>query len=169
MKTFAIVTFCFLLIMPAQKQKPAQLELGAEVKQEFIQEKKTKELYMTHPSQLRPFIRQEIDGVGYVIAYDEESRKVKYITTNDKDFTTDEGLRVGNFIELTKDEIIAYPGWEIRGPANKDGWHPVVGFLDKVTIMKEAKRVTTDIEQIWKLDPSDRFQVMVIGFSKGGN
>ena len=169
MKAFAIATFCFLLIMPVQKQKPAQLELGAEVKPEFIQEKKTKELYMTHPSQLRPFIRQEIDGVSYVIAYEEESRKVKYITTNDKDFTTDEGLQVGNFIELTKGEIIAYPGWEIRGPANKDGWHPVVGFLDKVTIMKESNRVTTDIEQIWKLNPSDRFQVMVIGFSKGGD
>src|SRR5262245_63943409 len=169
MKTFAIVTFCFLLIMPAQKQKPALLELGAEVKPEFIREKKTLELYMTHPAQLRPFIRQEIDGVSYVIAYVEESRKVKYITTDDKDFTTDEGLRVGNFIELTKDEIIAYPGWEIRGPANKDGWHPVVGFAEKVTIMKEAKEATTDMKQIWKLNPSDRFKVKIVGFSKGGN
>jgi hypothetical protein len=79
MKTFAIATatFCFLLIVQAQKQKPAQLELDAEVKPEFIQKKKTKWLYMTHPGQLRPFIEQKIDGVVYVIAYDEESRKVK--------------------------------------------------------------------------------------------
>jgi hypothetical protein len=168
MKTFAIVTFCFLLIIPAQKQKPVQLELGAEVKPELIQEKKIIELYMTHPGQLRPFIIQEIDGVSYVIAYDKESRKVKYITTDDKDFATDEGLQIGNFIELTKNEIIAYPGWEIRGPANKDGWHPVVGFLRKVTIMKEAKEAMIDMEQIWKLNPTDRFQVKIVGFSKGG-
>lgn len=73
MKTFAIATFCFLLIMPPQKQKPAQLESDAEVKPEFIQEKKTEGLYMTHPGQLRPFIEQEIDGAVYVIAYDKES------------------------------------------------------------------------------------------------
>jgi hypothetical protein len=76
---------------------------------------------------------------------------------------------VGDFIELTKDEIIPYPGWEIRGPADKDGWHPVVGFDGKVTIMKEAEEVTTDMRQIWKLNPSDRLRVKVICFSKGGN
>ena len=165
MKTFAVVAICFLL-MPAQ-EPDIKLEIGSVLKPEFIP-RTTNELCMTHPGQLRPFIRHETNKVNYVIAYDDETRKIKYIKTNDEDFKTTEGLQVGKYIDVTRDKVRAYPGWEVRGPANKEGWHPVIGFLDKVTILREGKEEELNIKQTWASNPTERLRVKVLSFSKGG-
>lgn len=90
------------------------MRIGAVLKSKHVPKKST-ELYMTHPGQLRPFITKKIDGVDYVIAYEEKSRRIKYITTSDEHFTTVKGLQIGNYVDVVKDQIIAYPGWEIAG------------------------------------------------------
>lgn len=156
MKAFVAVTLCLfsLAFVPQEKIK---LEVGAKLNRKYIPKKVTDRIF-THPSQLRPFIERTIDGVKYIIAYDEKNREIRYIHTTDKNFRTASGLQVGSEIPLKRDQLQIYPGWEIRAPITSDGWFPVVGFdlptgYDLVNAFKDAETK----------------MVTIVGFSKGGN
>ena len=89
-----------LLLIPQLaeiKNLDIKLEPGA-VLAAWHTPKKTTRLIATHPSQLRPYIEVTIEDVDYLIAYDEKTRKIKYIVTSDKDFRTKKGLKVGDYI-----------------------------------------------------------------------
>jgi len=157
MKTILMV-IAFLLAASAAQKPEVKPEIGSVLSKTLIP-KKQNNLLLTHPAQLRPYIERKIDGVKYAIAYDEDSRKIVYIFTNDEHFRTKDGLKVGQHIDLTSEQITRYPGWEIRGPKGKDGWNPIIGYdlPEANPVLKESfergKTVTVRIE----------------AFSKGGN
>lgn len=114
---------------------------------------------MTHPGQTRPFIDPSIDGIKYIIAFDEKTREIKYIYTNDKNFRTANGLRVSSEIPLTRAQIEIIPYWEIRAPVTPDGWYPVVGH--------DLPMLGFDLDASFK--GNETRMVSITGFSKGGN
>lgn len=81
------------------------------------------------PSQTYPCVLGlKVDGVKFnTVGYDSATKRVKYLITSDPRFRTKEGLQVGDWIEISENQVIAYPGWNIYGPRTKDGWHIVVG------------------------------------------
>ena len=115
---------------------------------------------------MRPYIERNINGVDYIIAFSRETREIRYITTNDEDFRTANGLHVGSYVEVSRDEISAYPGWEIRAPRTEDGWYPVIGFVGVMTILREGREFQINVTE---LEPSRAVMAKVIRFSKGGN
>jgi hypothetical protein len=164
MKLWCLAVFLLSIVAPLQ-QSSIKLEIGAKLKKRDFP-KTSRKLYMTHPAQMRPYIEKNIDGVDYIIAYDEKSRVIKYITTNDEDFRTANGLRVGSYIEVSKEEVIAYPGWEIRAPQTSDGWYPIIGFVDEITISIDGRDDKVNVEG---LEANVKVKAEVIRFSKGGN
>jgi hypothetical protein len=157
METFVALTLClFALLMPPQAT--VKLEIGAKLNRRLLPER-VKELTATHPSQLRPFIRQTISGVEFLIAYDVKTRKIKYIHTTDKNFRTADGLGVFSEIPLKREQLKVYPGWEIRAPITSDGWYPVAGV--------DLPHLGIDLAGSFKGDETR--MVTIVGFSKGGN
>jgi hypothetical protein len=156
MKAFVALALCLfsLTFVPQEKTK---LEIGAKLSRKYIPKKVTEQI-ATHPSQFRPFIKRTIDGVEYIIAYDEKNREIKYIHTTDKNFRTASGLRVGSEIPLKREQLVVYPSWEIRAPKTSDGWYPVVGV---------DLPIGYDLVGAFKDDETK--MVTIIGFSKGGN
>lgn len=97
----SVLCLVVLLVAP---QTAIKLEIGTKLNRKYIPKKATK-LIATHPSQLRPFIERTIDGVKYVIAYDEKTREIKYIHTTDKKFRTVDGLRVLGELSLKREQL----------------------------------------------------------------
>jgi hypothetical protein len=139
-------------------------EIGSKLSKKDIPADPT-ELWMTHPVQMRPFITRTIDDVKYVIAYDEEMRRVRYITTSDSNFKTRNGLSIGQFVEVSPSQISAFPGWEVHAPLTKDGWIPVIGFLNRVTILSDGFEKTLDVKELGE----ERVKCKATAFMKGGN
>jgi hypothetical protein len=159
------ITAMLLLAVAPLHQSNIKLEIGAKLKKKDIPKDSTN-LYMTHPAQLRPYIERNINGVDYVIAYDRESRRIKYIATHDEEFKTADGLKIGSDVEVSEGQVIAYPGWEVRGQATKDGWYPVVGFDGGMMVLAEAGNMPMRVAE---LRPGRKIKVKIISFSKGGN
>lgn len=170
MKTTSLVLALFLTMfvtVGAVQKTDIELEVGAKLPAKYIP-KNNRKLYMTHSAQLRPFIVQEIEGITYIIAYDEKDSVIKYISSNDKEFKSEDGLRTSDYIEVQADQVIAYPGWEIRGPVNKKGWQPLLGFVSKMTVLDNGK----DTELILvehRLPAGKSVKAKIIGFVKGSN
>ena len=139
-------------------QSDIKLEIGAKLDRKLIP-RKIIQITATSPGQLRPYIQRTIDGVTYIISFDEKTRKIKYIHTSDKNFRAANGLRVGSNISVAKNEIVSYPGWEIRAPITSDGWYPVVGYD-----MPKLGGISEDTFR-----KSDTAKLTVVGFSRGGN
>lgn len=156
MKAFVVLALC-LFSFASVPQGKIKLEVGAKLNRKYIPKKVT-EYTATHPSQMRPFIKRTVDGVEYIIAYDEKSREIKYIHTTDKNFRTEGGLRVGSEIPLKREQLVVFPSWEIRAPITSGGWYPVVG--DDLPIGYDV---------VGALKDGETKMVTIIGFSKGGN
>jgi len=126
MKMLASFAITLLLLAPSL-QSDIKLEVGAKLPRKYVPRKITQQI-ATHPSQFRPYIHKTIADVDYLIAFDEKTREIHYIHTDDKDFRTVNGLRVGSAITFTREQLDIIPSWEIRAPATPDGWYPVVGM-----------------------------------------
>ena len=158
-----MMKYCLLLVLlipqlAEVKNLDIKLEPGAELAEWHVP-KEPRRLISTHPSQLRPYIEVTIEKVDYVIAYDEKTRRIKYISTEDEDFRTKKGLKVGDYIKLKRDEIVVFPSWEIRGPKTSDGWFPIIGV--------DAPGMNPVSEETFKENKT--LKARIIGFSKGGN
>jgi hypothetical protein len=138
-----------------------KLEIGSNIDREYLPDS-LNHFILTHPSQFRPYIEVTIHNVDYIIAFNEKTLEIKYIYTDDKDFKTVQGLKVGSEISLTKDDIIIYPGWDVCSKNSYDGWYPIVGYNfsnnDSTTFI--SKETFKDLS-------SKSFKIL--GFSKGGN
>jgi hypothetical protein len=166
MKLLLLFTASLLLFtFSSAQQSNFVLKVGAKLEKKYIPKKKFN-FYMTHSSQLRPFIKRKIDNVKYVIAFDEKSREIKYISTHDKHFTSIDGLKVDDYLEFSIEDAYIYPGWEIRASALKDDWIPLIGFNDKMTITSKDKDMLVDVETI---EPKTKVKAKIIGFVKGAN
>jgi hypothetical protein len=155
MKVTASV-MALLLVSGFAPQASFKLEVGAKLDRKYVPKKLTKQI-MTHPGQMRPFIERSVEGVKYVIAFDSESREIKYINTRDPNFRTSDGLRVGSEMPVKRQQLDVYPGWEIRAPVTSDGWYPVVGTdlsigFDLLGSFKESETKFVRIDSFSKGD-----------------
>jgi hypothetical protein len=146
-----------LSVFTPMLQSDIKLEIGAKLPRKYIPRKITQQI-ATSPSQGRPYVRKTIADVDYIIAFNEESREIRYIQTYDKDFRTVNGLQVGSEITFTREQLDIFPSWEIRAPATPDGWYPVVAhdipmlggdFVDK---LKDGEPATMTIGSFSKGD-----------------
>jgi hypothetical protein len=166
MKITALVVALFLTFGAAQKAA-FKLEVGSVLPAKYVPKHNLK-LYMTHSAQLRPYIEREVTGVRYVIAYDEKSHVIKYISTLDRRFTSADGLRVGGYVEVNNEQVRVYPGWEIRGPEDMDGWQPLIGFNSEMTVLNEGKDTKIEVGRN-RLESKQPVKAKIIAFVKGGN
>jgi hypothetical protein len=164
----SILLALLLFVFTSIQKGEIKLEIGSVLSAKLVP-KKNRKLYMTHSAQLRPYIERTVAGISYIIAYDEKTREITYISTKDKNFKTVENLQVGSFVELNRKEISAYPGWEVRGLETKDGWETLLGFDNKVTVLRDGAEVQIDPEVDTALQAGQTAKVKVTGFVKGSN
>ena len=145
-----------------------QLDLGDRLISTQIPKHGTTDCAAT-PSQTYPCVLGlEAGGVKFnAVGYDSKTKRVKYLMTSNAQFRTKEGLRVGDWIDVSEDQIVSISGWKIYGPKTKDGWHIVLGsallgetvqFQDGTVIVPSAPRS----------DPPRLGKVQIRGFEKGG-
>ncbi len=153
-------SFCFC-------QSDLKLDIGSKIEKRFLPDS-TNNFILTNPSQFRPYIQIKKDSVEYTIAYDKESLEIKYIHTTDKNFRTPNGYTINSKLSLTKNEILIYPGWEIRSTISFDGWYPVIGY-DLPDIISKKDTIRMNPLTIKSFVSSSYETFKIIGFSKGGN
>jgi hypothetical protein len=161
--TLASSAFLFLPIATF-----GQLDLGDRLTRAQILKNKNVECAAT-PSQTYPCVEYMIDkGIVFsTVGYDSKTKRIKYLYTSDEHFRTKEGLKVGDWIKVSEDQVIPVASWYIYGPKTKDGWHIIVGstliaekvqFQDGTVIYPSAPR--TGLARVGK--------VQIRGFDKGG-
>lgn len=166
MKITALIVALFLTIVALQKAD-IKLEVGSELPAKYVPKNNPKQ-YMTHSAQFRPYIEQNVAGVRYVIAYDKKNHVIKYISTDDKQFKSADGLQVGGYVEVNDEQVEAYPGWEIRGPKDKDGWQPLIGFNSEMTVLDGSNDTRIELKQ-YRLAAGQQVKAKIIAFVKGDN
>ena len=158
-----------LFTLGVSQEEEINLEIGSVLPAKYVP-KESRNLYMTHSAQLRPFVERKVGGIKYTIAYVEGSREIKYISTHDKRFRTSSGLRVGGYVEVRGAEAEVYPGWEIRGPDGEDGWQPIIGFDDEMTILSGGRDATLKLPPTqYRLESERPVRAKIRGFVKGSN
>jgi hypothetical protein len=81
----------------------------------------------TAPAQSRPFIKRVVGGIKYMIAYDDETHRIKFIHTVDRAFQTKNGLRVGYQIKVSRKQITGgCCGWYTFAGSTPDGWDIII-------------------------------------------
>ena len=162
---FAII----LLTFGAYQKLEQPPEIGSKLPSKDVPKKNINH-YMTHSGQFRPYITKQLNDVEYVIAYDEKTREVKYLTTDDPDFKNAKGLKVGDYIEVKGNDVVAFPGWEVRGPEDGNGWHPMIGFDSEVTVLRDGKDFKLKLGPRQFHLPADQVEkARIIAFVKGSN
>ena len=165
MKISGLIVVLFVTFGALQKAD-IKLEVGARLPAEYVPTNNQK-LYMTHSSQLRPYIEREVEGFKYIIAYDGKTHVIKYISTHDTRVKTADSLQVGDYVEVSDEQVEVYPGWEIRGPKDKDGWQPLIGFNSEMTVLDGGKDTKIELKE-YRL-PKQPVKAKIIAFVKGGN
>jgi hypothetical protein len=161
MKVLFIFLACFAVLTPvASAQSDIKLEIGAKLPRRYVP-RRIKELMGTGPTQARPFIRKNIGGIEYYIAFEEKTRKIKYISTSDKNFYTMNGLHFGSEIIVTRDQLTIYPQWYIFAPATPDGWIPILDPLSG-----EEGNLRTSLS---KLKGGEKTTIRIVSFIKSGD
>lgn len=113
---------------------------------------------MTRPNVVETCIDIAQGGIGYTVAFDAK-HIITYIHTEDPNFATSEGLKVGGFLDVKGEQLRAYPGWEVRSPARADGWSPVVGYDQLVELPGGLKLLYSSTDEKLRT-------VVISGFSK---
>jgi hypothetical protein len=158
MKVLFLLLVCFAsTFSAAAAQSDIKLKIGAKLPRKYVSLSKAST--MTAASRTRPFVELTIKDVEYLIAFDEKTREIKYIYTDDDNFRTVNGLTADSEITFTREQLIIFPYWQIRAPATPDGWFPVIG--------DGASPFGTDY--IDKLKPGEKATTEISGFSKGSN
>jgi hypothetical protein len=129
MKILCLFLVCFVaLTTVASGQSDINLQINARLPRRYVPRRIT-EAMPTGPSgtSAKPVIRKTVGGIEYYIAFEEKTRKIKYIQTGDVNFRTENGLHPGLEIVVTKDQLTIGPWWwYILAPRTPDGWLPVL-------------------------------------------
>jgi hypothetical protein len=144
----------------------AQANVGMRLPSAMVPKNNANECAAT-PSQTYPCIQNvEIGGVRFtVVGYDAHTRRIRYLFTQDENFRTADGLRVGGPIDLAENEILSVAGWHTMGPRNKDGWRPIVGSLLDGNVIKSADGEAVDLT---KPVAGKMHRFKIVAFDKGG-
>lgn len=139
MKAAAAVLALLGFLRPGLLASEQPLKVGARLQSFVLRAKSDKRhICMTQPAQMDPCVEARIAGINYTIAYREKTHRITYIFTSDRAFQTADGVRVGEAMDLGEEQILAAPGWEIRGPKTSDGWYPFFGLVE-VTVVRDGK------------------------------
>lgn len=164
---------CFVSYMVVVFCADICLEVGSVIPSEYIKanncSKKEnndckRQLYRTYANTYEPFVETEIESVRYVIGYNDETIRITFVHTGDLRFRTKAGLKVGSEIELTQDKIDKIPEWEIHGPADEDGWRPVIGYDEPEATLNGQVIIPGDVTK--GFGQSDTIKVKILSFSK---
>ena len=164
MKILLYISVIIPVLLSAQSI--IELDIGAKLDKSLTSNKN--EMILTHPSQFRPFIIMTLDSVDYKVAYNKETLEIKYIHTDDKDFLTEDSLRIGSIIVLKRNQILEYPGWEIRSNILNNGWYPIIGY-DLPDIITENDTIVSNPLSQYLYHNKEYESFKIVGFSKGGN
>jgi hypothetical protein len=117
--------FAFLLLPVARL---AQLNLGDRVPSGQIPKNNTSRCAATS-SQSSPCVTDlPVHEVNFAAAgYRSKMERIQYLLTSDPDCKAKEGLHVGDWIEVSEDQVFVIDGWRIFGPKTKDGRRIVLG------------------------------------------
>jgi len=77
-------------------------------------------------------------------------------------------LRVGDFIEVERNKVQFFRGWEVRAPADDEGWQPMIGF-DTDSVVNCDPNVPNPYGCPYRLPDEPVFKTRIIAFVKGGN
>ncbi len=132
---------------------------------------------VTAPSQAWSCTDIVVKGARFKMGYDDKTRAVKYLFTDDPGFKTNDGLHVGSWIEARERDLVLVPGWRIYGPKTKDGWRTLIGTpfrfnnqtekLELSGIVRFADGTTVDLSRPASQPPRTG-RVKILGFEKGG-
>ena len=117
---------------------------------------------MTNPAQLDPCFERSFDGVRYTVAYSSKTKQVTYLYTKDEKFRTADGLKVGDEISISEENVRAWPGWEIHGPTTIDGWRPLIGWNGEVKLKDGSV-----LNLLGKHDGSRSGKATILAFVRG--
>jgi hypothetical protein len=102
---------------PARAQLKALPQLGTPVPAQFIAADKKEKRCRTSDDRYDPCTEIEIRDVRYTIAWDQQSKDVTYLFTDDHHVVTDNGLAVGNSLRVAdgthSDTTVPYMKWMI--------------------------------------------------------
>jgi hypothetical protein len=144
----------------------AQADVGTRLPSGAVP-KNNKNLCAATPSQTYPcLLDAEFGGVRFtVVGYEPHTRRIRYLATQDENFRTADGLRVGGLIDLAENEIFSMAGWHTMGPQSKDGWRPILGTLLVGNVINSADGEAVDLT---KPVPGRIHRFRIIAFDKGG-
>lgn len=155
-----IVTLILLAIPVIALSEPPP-SIGAKFNRKWAADREPK-LCMTHPAQMDPCVEQVFDGVKYQIAYSNETRRVSYLYTDDENFRTVDGLKVGDLIPVSPQIVHALPGWQIHAQTTRDGWRPIMGYD-----LPQIKLNDGTVLDLANKEDMKRGTAVILGFSKG--
>lgn len=136
---FAVLLAAPLLLAPAPTH--AQVEnlpqLGAPVPAQLLAADKKEKRCRTSDTQVDPCAEIKIADVRYTIAWDDGTKNITYLFTDDPHILTDNGLAVGNSLRVADagkvDPTVAYMKWMIDpkwkdtdGKLGKSAWYAVL-------------------------------------------
>lgn len=154
------VLFVMSLILSVGSHTDAQsdikLELGAKLPRRYIDD--DVKYLVTAGAQTRPFVEITVSGVRYMIAFEEKSRRIKYIYTTDANFRSANGFKIGDEITVLYKDLNILGYFQIRAPADRKGWQPVIGFAEAF-----ERHYLEDLEK------AGRVTRTIGGFAKGSN
>jgi len=161
MSAKAVLLFCMLLVT-----RLGQLDLGARLDRGQVP-KRSKASCASGPSQTYPCISLTLEGVKFTVGYDEKSLLIKYLSTQDKNFRTPEGLQVGAVMTMGEDQLMAVPGWKVLGPRAKSGWRPVLGDMLLNHQVQFSDGTVIDLTQPHQ-NPPRTGELVILELEKGG-
>lgn len=166
MKVLFFVLIIFLFSSATLAQTEIKLQIGTKLSRKFIpresEETKTEiEVQRINVNDFSPFVQRTINGVNYIIAYNEKTRKIEYTYTSDKNFVTENGLRVGTEFLATADQLTGCPSWHTYASETSDGWFPIV-----LPVEADSSGFRWSHSLREKIRAGEAAQVEIIGFFK---
>lgn len=137
-------------------QAHLKLEIGAKIPKRLVNGEV--KYLATAAAQMRPFIEVKVKTVQYMIAFDEKTRKIRYIYTTDRAFRAATGLKVGDEITVPYKSIEILGYFQLRAPAGKDGWQPVIGSFQAF-----------EGDFLQRIEKDGKLKTKIEGFVKGYN
>lgn len=160
-----LLILCLLLASAAQfakthgKSDDAIPGIGDQVNEKWVSSNRA--VCMTHSAQLDSCFDHSFGGIRFTIAYNDETKKITYVSTTDEKFKTADGLTIGSDIDLSSNTVKAIPGWLVFARPTADGWWPIIGSEDAVKLKDGT------VLKLWDKQGSERGTAVVEGFAKG--
>jgi hypothetical protein len=139
-------------------------EIGDKLEKKNIPASAFKNMCAITADDFYPCFRPKIDGIEFMIAFEEHTFRVEYITTQDPKFKTADGLKVGDVIDVQEKDLVDYESWDIFAPRTRDGWRPIVGV--SLFCSKDGTDKYGLCGNVFRKAHPGKAEIM--GFSKGG-